>query len=265
MKNRVFFEDLKLELDQLTEHGLVALKTGTEVEDMSFEEIRILRALCREIVPLYVKIGGAEARNDMRALADLDVDGIIAPMIESVYALEKFIESMKDVLSPAAYRRIEKGINLETVTAFNRMSDILSSEGAQELVQVTAARTDLSGSLRVPADHEIIFDLCSHIVARSKEYGLRTSVGGAIKSATIERIVSEIEPDTVNTRHMVMDANLLASKPVEILEKHLMFEVHLYQYLAMFSGPRQASHQKRAEVLLDRMTPDLAPRIAAAM
>lgn len=221
MKHRVFFEDLRLELAALTECGLAALKTGTEVEDMSFEEIRILRALSRDIVPIYVKIGGAEARNDMRELADMDADGIIAPMIESPYALEKFIESLREVLPDRVYRRTEKGINLETATAFNRMRDILSSEAAHELVQVTAARTDLSGSLHIPAEHDVIFELCTHIVSRSREYGLRIfAVGGAIKSASIARIVDQVQPDTVNTRHMVMDADTLASDPVTILEKH---------------------------------------------
>jgi len=257
MKHRVFFEDLRLELAALTDCGLAALKTGTEVEDMSFEEIRILRALSRDIVPIYVKIGGAEARNDMRELADMDADGIIAPMIESPYALEKFIESLREVLPERVYRNTEKGINLETATAFNRMTDILSSEAAQELVQVTAARTDLSGSLHIPAEHDVIFELCTHIVSRSREYGLRTSVGGAIKSASIARLVDQVQPDTVNTRHMVMDAEILASNPVEILEKHLMFEVNLYRYLGSFPSARQENHRKRADILFSRMSPDV--------
>jgi uncharacterized protein (UPF0264 family) len=265
MRQRVFFEDLRLELENLSSHGLTALKTGTEVEDMSFEEIRILRALSRDICPLFVKIGGAEARNDIRELAEIEVDAIIAPMIESVYALEKFIESMRDVLSPKAYRRIEKGFNLETATAFNRMTELLTSEAAQELVQVTAARTDLSGSLRVSPEHEIIFELCTHIVARCRQYGLRTSVGGAIKSASIEKLVGQIGPDTVNTRHMVMDSAVLAGNPVRVLEKHLMWEVHLYQYLASFPSHKQATHRKRAETLLQRMTPDLALAPVAAV
>ncbi len=265
MKQRVFFEDLRHELAGLTALGLTALKTGTEVEDMSFEEIRILRALSRDICPLFVKIGGAEARNDIRELAEIEVNGIIAPMIESVYALEKFIESMRDVLSPSAYRRIEKGINLETATAFNRMTEILNSEFAQELVQVTAARTDLSGSLHISPEHDIVFELCTHIVSRCREYGLRTSVGGAIKSVSIDRIVNQVGPDTVNTRHMVMDAAVLVRDPVAVLEKNLMWEVHLYQYLASFPSTKQATHKRRAELLLERMTPDLALPAAAAL
>jgi len=63
---------------------------------------------------------------------------------------------------------------------------------------------------------------------------------------------------------MVMDAEVLARDPVELLEKHLMFEVHLYQYFSQMSSSRQAAHSKRADVLLARMVPDLAPPIAAA-
>lgn len=78
------FQQLRDRLKELRDAGgLTALKTGTEVEDMSFEEIRLLRALSDRIVPLFVKIGGPEARNDMRELARAGVDGLIAPMIES--------------------------------------------------------------------------------------------------------------------------------------------------------------------------------------
>ena len=47
-------------------YGIVGVKGGTEVEDMSFEELAILRELSKDIVPMMVKIGGPEARNDIR-------------------------------------------------------------------------------------------------------------------------------------------------------------------------------------------------------
>ena len=48
--------------------GVVRLKGGTEVEDMTFAEIAFMKELSRDIVPVTVKIGGPEARNDMRAM-----------------------------------------------------------------------------------------------------------------------------------------------------------------------------------------------------
>ena len=49
---------------------VVALKTGTEVEDMDFAEIALMREVSRDngrnFMPLVVKIGGPEARRDIR-------------------------------------------------------------------------------------------------------------------------------------------------------------------------------------------------------
>ena len=90
---------LRERLLQLKEKSaLIAFKTGTEVEDMGFDEIAFLRELSKKILPLHVKIGGAEARNDIRELSSLEVDCLIAPMIESPYALKNYIQTLKDIL-----------------------------------------------------------------------------------------------------------------------------------------------------------------------
>ncbi|MCB1308014.1 MAG: aldolase [Leptospiraceae bacterium] len=240
--------------DLHTEGALVALKTGTEVEDMSFEEIRLLRAISDNIVPLFVKIGGPEARNDIRELARCGVDGLIAPMIESPFALVKFIESLQSVLGPVQYDRIVRGINIETITACRQLEEILTIPEAGELNQITAARTDLSGSLDLHPDEDRVMDLCAQVVARARFANLRTSVGGKIHSGIIEKIVTEVLPDTVNTRHMVMDCSLLTTgNAAELVERNLRFELDLYEYLATMPSPRQACHAARADTIRNRM------------
>jgi hypothetical protein len=67
---------LKTMLDALfRKHGLVGLKGGTEVEDMTFEEICYLKKLGEPDLPLIVKIGGPEARNDIRMLKSIAITG----------------------------------------------------------------------------------------------------------------------------------------------------------------------------------------------
>lgn len=232
---------------------LVALKTGTEVEDMSFDEIRLLRALSDQIVPLYVKVGGPEARNDIREMARIGVDGVIAPMIESHYALEKFIETLHDVLGASGYDRIQKGINLETIVGFRNLNEILRSAEARELDQLTAARSDLSGSMRLSADDDRVLELCSIIVAHARENDLRTSVGGGIHAAAVERIIERVRPETVNTRHMVLPCGMILGRVEEAVRLNLEFEVSLYQYLASMPSPRQRRHAERAKVIAGRM------------
>lgn len=47
-------------------YGFYGLKGGTETEDMDYEELSFLKALSKDIMPLKVKIGGVEARTDIR-------------------------------------------------------------------------------------------------------------------------------------------------------------------------------------------------------
>ncbi|MCR9140756.1 MAG: aldolase/citrate lyase family protein [bacterium] len=248
------FSSLQSQLKELKrDSGLTALKTGTEVEDMSFEEIRLLRALSDRLLPLYVKIGGPEARNDIRELSRIGVDGLIAPMIESPYALKNFIGSLRDCLGPTSYDRIEKGINLETITGFQNMNEILSSPAAAELDQVTAARSDLSGSMELTADDPRVLEICSLIIARCRENDLRTSVGGGIHPEIAETLIDTVAPEHINTRHMVLSCADMATRAAECVERVLLFELELSRYLADMPSDRQAAHQARAETIRLRL------------
>jgi hypothetical protein len=231
------------------ESGLVALKSGTEVEDMNFAELGLLRAISKDIVPLNIKVGGPEARNDMRRCLELGADCIIAPMIESPYALKNFMQTM-DELDPA--RQVERGINLETITAFQNLNPILTSKYARELGQVTAARSDLSGSMDLPADHERVLEVCAVIIARCREYDLKTSVGGNIHKGIVSEIIKQISPVTLNTRHMVVSSAALKHNP-ELIDEHLAFEMELCYALAEFSSERSALYEARAATLQKRL------------
>lgn len=250
------FSSLQAHLKELRQQGgLVALKTGTEVEDMSFEEIRLLRALSDRLLPLYVKIGGPEARNDIRELSRIGVDGLIAPMIESPYALKNFIGSLRDCLGPANYDRMEKGINLETITGFQNMNEILSSPAAAELDQVTAARSDLSGSMELSPDDPRVLEICALIVARCQENDLRTSVGGGIHPEIAETLIQAVAPEHINTRHMVLNCTNMRDQagPAACVEGALLFELELSRYLADMPSDRQTAHKARAETIRLRL------------
>ena len=248
------FSTLQARLKELRDAGaLVALKTGTEVEDMSFAEIRLLRALSDRLLPLYVKIGGPEARNDIRELAHAGVDGLIAPMIESPYALKNFIGSLRDCLGPTTYDRMEKGINLETITGLQNMNAILSSPAALELDQVTAARSDLSASMDASPDDPRVLEACGLIIARCRENDLRTSVGGGIHPEIADTLIETVAPENMNTRHMVLSCMSMRGRAAECVEQALMFELELSRYLAAMPSDRQSAHAARAETIQQRL------------
>ena len=125
--------------------GLTAIKGGTEVEDMSFAEIMYVRELTRGVVPMIVKIGGPEARSDMREVKRMGIEGILAPMVESEYSLRNFMESIRDIYDGSDLPYC--AVNIETITAYHNLTSMMETGAFGLLSQVTVGRTDLSGSM----------------------------------------------------------------------------------------------------------------------
>ena len=74
---------------------LIGLKAEFEAEGSTVSDIHFLRRLTKNCnTKLFVKIGGVEAINDIYNCIEIGVDGIIAPMVETKFALYKFKESI---------------------------------------------------------------------------------------------------------------------------------------------------------------------------
>ena len=94
MKN---FESKILDIltDLKKKHGVVALKAEFEAEGASFDEVLLLKQYASEVgLNLTLKIGGCEAVRDIIDAKKIGVNSIVAPMIETPYALKKFISAI---------------------------------------------------------------------------------------------------------------------------------------------------------------------------
>ena len=81
-------------LKTLKKLGINTVKKSFEDEGSSFDEVQLARNLTSILnMKLNVKIGGCEAKNDMIYCQKINVDGIIAPMIETPFAYKKFIQT----------------------------------------------------------------------------------------------------------------------------------------------------------------------------
>ena len=133
---------LILNLIKLKKLGAIAVKQSLEDEGASFEDIERMRTITLAAnLNLNVKIGGCEAKNDIFFCKKIGVDGIVAPMVESQYALNKFIQTVADDKKFFLY------INLESKLAFNNINEIMNSSNFKLLKGVVIGRSDLAGSL----------------------------------------------------------------------------------------------------------------------
>ncbi|MBW0432044.1 aldolase/citrate lyase family protein [Leptospira yasudae] len=247
--------ELRRTLVSLTDqYPICGLKGGTETEDMDADEIRILHLAAKDLVPVTVKIGGPEARTDIRMLVKEEIEGICAPMIESSYALKNFIQTLKSMLTPVNYGKVSKSINLETITGYKNLMEIADSRSFEDLDQVTAARSDLSASMGMIPDDEEVMRVTKNIVYLSRERGKRTSVGGTITKSNFRKVAEVIGPDLINSRHVVVNTSeALKKNPEEVAEAMLFFEIELYDLFSVLKPEKAFSYKNRMETNRERI------------
>ena len=75
--------------------GATGVKQSFEDEGASFKEVLIMNKLIKKLkLNQNVKIGGCEAKNDIDFCVKNKITGIVAPMVESDYALKKFYQAI---------------------------------------------------------------------------------------------------------------------------------------------------------------------------
>lgn len=247
------FQLKKSLLNLKEEFAFYSLKGGTETEDMDYDEIKFLQSLAKDTLPVKIKIGGPEARTDIRFCHSVGIEAILAPMIESEYALKNFISSLKSLIPSAQYQKIKKSINLETIVGYRNLLDIADSKWFEELDNVTAARSDLSASMELKPDDPEVMRVTAQIVKISKERGKKTSVGGTITKSNFEKIVDLMHPDQINSRHVIVDiSKALEKNTSKIPEAMLEFEMELYNLLGQLKPEKAGYYRNRIELNQER-------------
>ena len=151
--------------------------------------IKLRRLTAQQNVPLYLKIGGVEALRDIKDALDIDVDGLIAPMVESPFGVVKFVGAVESVFGQ---REFFKSINIETREAVQQIDGILDIARGK-IDNVTIGRTDLSHSYfdsKIEPDSPFTLDLIERLSYKICSSGLSLTVGGSVTSENI-RLFSE--------------------------------------------------------------------------
>jgi len=146
------------------DYGVYEIKAEFEAEGSRMEEMMRLKDVTTKLdLPIILKIGGVEAVTDIYASLSLGVKGVIAPMAETPFAVQKFLNTIKNFVPEDNAEDIEFAINIETETTIENLDAILSLPDLNLLSGVTIGRVDLLGSMdadRSQVNSINIRDLC---------------------------------------------------------------------------------------------------------
>lgn len=180
---------------------LIGKKFEFEAEGVSVERLWQHRLNCEEEeLKFFLKIGGCEAKTDLDYAMQMKPHGIIAPMIESPFAREKF----ECMVSPFADKLEKISINIETITAVNNIDEILNSSCIN---MITIGRSDLSSSMgdSYKVDDEIVLEKVLIACEAAKKKKLSVTVGGSVTAKSLEFLNSnENLIDFTETRNNVL-------------------------------------------------------------
>ncbi len=233
--------DILKELKQ--KHNILAVKAEFEAEGTRKDElVNLLNIVSRADLDLHVKIGGCEAVRDMHECRTFGVGAIIAPMIESPFAMKKYIQAIDAVYTAEEQSNMLYVFNAETITGYNNLDDILTVPGFKEHIDsVSVGRVDFSASLGLSRDAintDEVTPYLETMLRKCHAAGIKAGFGGGVSPETIpvfekvKDILYKFETRKVVFRYFdelqVVDALILAME-FELL--YLKNKNNLYTYL----------------------------------
>jgi len=250
-------------MDKLKElkydYGVIEIKAEYENEGSRNDELMRLKDITSNVgLPIIMKIGGVEAVTDIYSALALGVNGIVAPMAETKFAVSKFTHAIETFVAEDNREDIDFAFNAETITTYHNIDDILKLENLNVLDGVTIGRVDFTASMgkdRSFADSEEMLGYCREIFSKSKAKGLKCGLGGAISSSStqfIKTLISENLLDKYETRKIVYHKDAIENIEAGILAG-VEFELMWLKSKRRYYHKIKCEDEKRIEMLSKRL------------
>ena len=220
---------LDIFVDLRENHNVESIKAEFEAEGTRLEEaLRLKEIVTKAGLDLTIKIGGCEAIKDMYDARAIGANTIVAPMIESSYALKKYVQALNFVFPQEERKQIKFLINIETISGFKNLDDIINSSEFYEINGIALGRSDMTGSMGLSkdkVDSDEIFNMAETISLNMKNLNKDMVIGGNVSALSLEFFKKIPYLSRFETRKVIFNREILNKNPLKSLSKALEFEL----------------------------------------
>lgn len=251
-------------------HSVIGIKAEFEAEGTRMEEaLRLKEIVTMAGLGLTIKIGGCEAVKDMFDAKVIGTCAIVGPMIETPYAMTKYVKTAKFAFDAEERKDVDFLINIETITGYENFDAIVSAPEFESVDGIVLGRVDMTGSLgltREDVDSDRIFEMAEHMAGKLKSMGKKMIVGGGVSAGSIPFLkkLPEGSLTKFETRKVIFDAKkaLASDRAEEGLIKAVGFELmwlknkrDFYEAIFKEDATRIDMLENRYKKLLEKMKP----------
>lgn len=197
-------------------YGVLAIKAEFEAEGTRVDELlRLLEITRRAGLKVAIKIGGCEAIRDLIECRLYGVDYIIAPMVETPYALKKFIDAKNKIYPADEQQDVSFLFNVETRQTYDQLAE-MGEVAQQGGVGMVFGRVDFAGSMGHSRDFvnsAEMADFVNTVADVCATRNLELVVGGGVSPDSVPLLsgARARRLDRFETRKVIFDGAVLES------------------------------------------------------
>ena len=240
--------------------GVVGVKAEFEAEGTRIDELlRLIDIVRKAKLKLGIKIGGCEAMKDLMECKQIGVDYIIAPMVETDYALKKFIEAKNKIFNEDEKKFTTFLINVETEQTFKNIDkiSIASKIYKKDIQGYVFGRSDYTLSKALKTDQvnsDLILNDVLKVSSICKDLNIELVVGGGVSIDAIN-FLKEVKNSYLTrfeTRKIIFSAESLNTDLKEGLLNAVKFELLWLENKKNYYGSIYREDDKRIDMLQKR-------------